>query len=71
MAIDRMYESEATKFLQGLMKDKPHLAEEQRKGRAMWWDKKLDADELLRRGASKIEQRPYVYQSDLGTGEER
>lgn len=58
------YESEITQFIRGLLADKPHIVEEQRKGRALWWDKKLDLDELKRSQEAKVKQKPYVYQTD-------
>ena len=33
-----MYESEHTKFMREWMEKHPQEAEEQRKGRALWWD---------------------------------
>ena len=34
------YESDFTRFLRELKRQRPQLEEEQRKGRAIWWDKK-------------------------------
>jgi hypothetical protein len=57
-----MYESEITKFIKDLKAQKPHLEEEQRKGRAIWWDKKpLDVTERAEQDAAKVPQRPYPY----------
>jgi hypothetical protein len=61
MAIDRNYVSETTKFLQGLLAEKPEIEEERRKGRSMWWDKKLDPEQQRRNAQSRIEQKGYVY----------
>lgn len=35
-----MYESDITKFMKKYMAEHPEEAESQRKGRAVWWDKK-------------------------------
>lgn len=61
MAIDRNYVSETTEFLRGLLAEKPQIEEERRKGRSMWWDKKLDPEQLRRNAASRVEQKGYVY----------
>lgn len=65
MAINRTYESEATRFLRDLSTQKPELTDDQRKGRAIWWDKQIDPDEARRQKDSKVRQKPYVYQSEL------
>jgi hypothetical protein len=57
-----MYESDITKFIKELKAAKPHLEEEQRKGRAIWWDKQpLDVDERNASDAAKVPQKPYPY----------
>jgi hypothetical protein len=58
-----MYESEITRFLRELKEARPHLEEEQRKGRAIWWDKPQDLDSQRRNQASRVPQAPYVYQT--------
>jgi hypothetical protein len=55
------YESELTNFLRDLKKSKPGIEDKQREGRAIWWDKQLDADELQRWQASQVRQTAYVY----------
>ncbi len=57
-----LYESELTRFLRQLRESKPQLAEEQRKGRAQWWDRSLDAEEQRAFAQSRVMQKPYVYQ---------
>lgn len=59
-----MYESDATRFLKELKKTRPHLEEEQRKGRAIWWDKPQDADTQAQFKAARVPQKPYVYQNE-------
>jgi len=61
----KYYESDITKMLQDLLIKKPHIAEEQRKGRALWWDKNPDADNLRRTEDSRVRQQAYVYQNKV------
>ena len=58
------YHSDATQFIDQLKAAKPELEAEQRKGRALLWDKVVDR--LAWRGFRKAEvaQKPYVYQTD-------
>jgi len=58
-----MYESDITRFLRELKQAKPHLEEEQRKGRAIWWDKPQDPDTTRRYRESRVRQSAYVYQT--------
>ncbi|HWS73718.1 MAG TPA: DUF3460 family protein [Quisquiliibacterium sp.] len=58
-----MYESDITRFLRELKKARPELEEEQRKGRAIWWDRPQDGEVLQRNKASRVPQQPYVYQT--------
>jgi hypothetical protein len=59
----KYYESDITKMMRDLLREKPHIVEEQCKGRALWWDKKQDQDTLKRADESKVKQQPYVYQT--------
>ena len=61
----RHYVSEHTKFIAEVLAQKPQLVDEQKKGRAMWWDKSprdLDARGWMDEG--KVPQKPYVYFSN-------
>ena len=58
-----MYESDITRFLRELKTANPHLEQEQRKGRAIWWDHPQDVDTQQRNKASRVPQQPYVYQT--------
>ncbi len=62
-AMAKSYESDTTRFLRDLLQEKPHIAEEQRKGRGLWWDKKLDLDMLRRSRESGVPVSPYAYQN--------
>ncbi len=59
----KYYESDITKMMRELLKENPHIVEEQRKGRALWWDRPQDQDTLKRRAKSKVSMQPYVYQT--------
>jgi len=61
----KYYESDTTRMLRELLREKPHIVEEQKKSRAMWWDKRPDpeADRAARQSALK--QPAYVYGSPL------
>ena len=58
------YQSETTKFINELKKQRPELDEQQRAGRALLWDKELDRDLLAEYKAGRVMQKPYVYQTD-------
>jgi len=56
------YISEATQFLNELKATRPHIEADQKRGRAIWWDKEaITPDEAVRLRASRVPQRPYVY----------
>lgn len=55
------YVSEASLFIQQLKDAKPTLEAEQRQGRALLWDKPLNAPEQSEFKAGGVAQKPYVY----------
>jgi hypothetical protein len=58
------YESDHTKFIRELKAKRPHLEEDQRKGRALLWDKPpLNLDEKSRADEARIAQQAYPYQT--------
>ena len=62
----RHYVSEHTRFIQDLLQKKPQLETEQKKSRAIWWDKtpgQLDEGRSMDEG--RVRQKSYVY----GSGE--
>ena len=61
----KYYESDAHKLLAELMREKPEIAEEKKKGLSLWWDRKLKPDELKRAETSEIKQQGYVYQTKV------
>ena len=61
----RHYESEHTRFMRELMEQKPQLATEQKKSRAIWWDKTPAQLDLRRRlDEGRVKMKPYVYGSE-------
>ncbi len=59
------YESDVTRMIRDLLQEKPHIVDEQKKGRAMWWDKAQDVDTQQRDKESTVAQQPYVYQNKV------
>ena len=59
----KRYTSDVTEFIDELKAKKPTLEEEQRAGRALLWDKRLDRDEQAEFGDANVPQQPYVYQT--------
>ncbi|MEO7150832.1 MAG: DUF3460 family protein [Burkholderiaceae bacterium] len=57
------YTSDVTSFIDKLKADKPTLEEEQRRGRALLWDRQLDRDALVEYDEATVAQQPYVYQT--------
>jgi len=58
------YQSEATQFIDQLKTVKPTLEAEQRQGRALLWDKNVDRSAVKAYGEARVEQKPYVYQTN-------
>ena len=61
----KRYTSDVTEFIDELKAKKPTLEEEQRAGRALLWDKRLDRDEQAEFGDANVPQQPYVYQTKV------
>ena len=59
------YTSDITNLIQELKAKNPALEEEQRKARALWWDRRVDQVALDEHAESRVRQQPYVYQSKL------
>ena len=57
------YTSDVTQFIQQLKAQKPSLEEEQRRGRALLWDKPIDAEAQAEWNRARVAQQPYVYQT--------
>ena len=54
----KLYESDHTKFMRELFEKNPQLPEDQKKARAIWWDKKLDPEERKRFKESACHRKP-------------
>ena len=62
------YESDITRFLRELKQKNPDIERGQREGRAIFWDKNIDAELYKRYEASVVPQPAYVYGSKLPVG---
>lgn len=61
-----MYVSEITLFIRALKADNPAIDADQKKGRAIWWDKEpMSLDEAERVAESNVPQAGYVYQTKV------
>jgi len=59
------YESDITRMIRTLLQEKPHIVQEQKKGRALWWDRKSDPDSQKRALESTVKPQAYVYQNKV------
>ena len=57
------YTSDVTAFLQRMKAERPTLEEDQRAGRALLWEKRIDREAQTENMESRIPQQPYVYQT--------
>jgi len=55
------YQSDTTQFIHQLKSTKPELDAQQRAGRALLWDKRIDRDIWQQYNAGRVAQQPYVY----------
>ena len=60
----KAYTSDVTSFIQELKANKPTLEAEQRHGRALLWDKRVDRDAQAEYSDARVPQQPYVYQTE-------
>jgi len=58
------YTSEVSQFIEALKAKKPSLEAEQRAGRAILWDQKIDLSVEQAYQEARLAQQPYVYQTD-------
>jgi hypothetical protein len=60
-----MYESEHTRFMREWLEKHPEELEEQKRGRAMWWDKPpCDPATQQQLAAVSVPQKPYYYDAN-------
>ena len=57
------YRSDVTLFLDQLKAQRPSLEDEQRRGRALLWDRPVDRDAQADFRRARVPQQPYVYQT--------
>ena len=57
------YKSDVTAFIEQLKAARPTLEEEQRAGRALLWDKRIDREAQSEWSEARVPQQPYVYQT--------
>ena len=57
------YKSDVTVFIEQLKMNKPTLEDEQRRGRALLWDQRIDRVAQEDYGDANVPQQPYVYQT--------
>jgi hypothetical protein len=55
------YKSDVTQFLEQLKAERPTLEDEQKKGRALLWDRAVDRAAQAEFSQARVQQRPYVY----------
>lgn len=60
------YKSDVTSFIEELKAKKPTLESEQRQGRALLWDKRVDRQAQQDYSEATVAQQPYVYGSKAG-----
>lgn len=58
------YRSDTTNFLNELKSKNPALAEQQVQGRSLLWDKDVNHEVWEDLRAGRVEQKPYVYQTN-------
>jgi hypothetical protein len=59
------YESDITRFLNDLKKLRPEIEADQRKGRAIWWDKDaVEPEQAQRLRDSSVPAKAYPYQTE-------
>jgi hypothetical protein len=57
------YRSDVTQFIDQLKVTAPDLEAQQRKGRALLWDKSMDHAAMKDMRSGQVAQKPYVYQT--------
>jgi hypothetical protein len=57
------YKSDVTAFIEELKAKNPALEDEQRRGRAIFWDRRLDPAVQADHAESRVPQQAYVYQT--------
>lgn len=58
---DTTYVSEFTRFIDAYLADHPEVVADQHVGRALYWDKQVDLDELKKAEAGAVPVDSYYY----------
>jgi hypothetical protein len=56
------YVSEFDQFIDAFMHQHPEVEEDQKRGWYIWWDHRLDRDELLHQQENEVPVKPYQYE---------
>lgn len=56
-----LYESDHTKWMREMMAKNPEWANDQKAGRAIWWDKPVDLDQQARYRQAEEANKSYPY----------
>lgn len=59
--VDSGYVSDHTRWMNEMLEKNPQWVEDQKAGRALWWDKKQEVEATERNAQSKVAQKPYPY----------
>jgi hypothetical protein len=58
------HQSDVTRFLEVLKRERPNLESQQRAGRSLLWDQPQDLDAQQQWQSGNVRQQPYVYGGD-------
>lgn len=56
------YVSEFEQFLNGYLAEHPDVVEDRQRGWYIWWDHRVDLDELDKQRSSSVAAKPYQYE---------
>ncbi len=59
--VNTSYVSDHTKWMNEMLEKNPAWVEDQKKGRALWWDKKQEVETSKAFSDAKIPQKSYPY----------
>jgi len=59
------YKSDITALIEEMKAKRPTLEEEQKAGRGLLWEKRIDREAQTEQMESRVPQQPYVYQTKV------
>jgi hypothetical protein len=59
--VDSGYVSDHTRWINEMLEKNPQWVEDQKAGRALWWDKKQAVETTSRNAESRVPHKPYPY----------